>query len=123
MIPHLVGSGGTVPVQSCAHKALLKREGGTRKETKWSGLESLMGICELSCGCLAPAVQAKTLGLGFPPCLGLENFILLRLVRSPRPCIARAAQMILKSVGSEEELGCGGVSDGRERNKGRDVGK
>lgn len=66
-----------------------------------------MGICELDCGYLAPAVQAKMLGLGFPPSLGLENFILLGLVRSRRPCVARAAEMILKSVGSEEELGCG----------------
>lgn len=88
-----------------------------------SYLESQMGICELSRGYLAPAVQAKTLGLGFPPSLGLENFTLLRLVRSPRPCVARAAQVILKCVGSEEELGCGGVSEGRERNKGRNVGK
>lgn len=81
-----------------------------------------MGISELRCGYLAPAVQAKPLGLGFPPSLGLENFILLRFVGSPRPCTALAAQMILKSVGSEEGLSCGGISV-EERDKGRKVGK
>ena len=86
-----------------------------------SCLESRKDICELSCGYLAPAVKATTLGVGFPPSLGLENLILFRLVRRPTPCIARATQMILKSVGSEEELGCGVVSEGRVRNEGRNL--
>lgn len=88
-----------------------------------SCLESQKGICELSCGYLAPAVKAKTLGAGFPPSLGLENLIIFSLVRSPNLCIARATQVIVKSVGSEEELSCGGVSEGRVRNKERNLGK
>lgn len=88
-----------------------------------SCLESQKGICELSCSYLAPAVKAKTLGMGFPPSLGFENLIIFSLVRSPNPCIARATQVILKSVGSKEELSCGGISEGRVRNKERNLGK
>lgn len=59
------------------------------------------------------------LGVDFPFSLSPERFI----VSSPTPCIACATQMTVKSVGSEEELGCGIVSEGGVRNKGRHLGK
>lgn len=61
--------------------------------------------------------------VGFPFSLGPERFIVTRLVSSPTPCIACATQMTVKSVGSEEELGCGVVSEGGVRNKWRHLGK
>lgn len=63
------------------------------------------------------------LGVGFPFCLGSERFTVIRLDRSPAPCTACATQMTVKSVGSEEELGCGVISEGEVRNKGRHLRK
>lgn len=47
--------------------------------------------------------------------------MVIRLVSSPAPCIAYAAQVTVKSVGSEEELSCGVVSE-RSEKKGRNLG-
>lgn len=56
--------------------------------------------------------------MGFPFRLDPERFIVIRLVSSPTPCIACATLMTVKSVGSEEELACGVISEGGVRNKG-----
>lgn len=44
-------------------------------------------------------------------------------VSSPAPCIACATQMTVKSVGSEEELGCGVASERGVRNSRGHLGK